>query len=45
MSTWTQNSPVYLDYQVITPTDRRAVERLAGEIKRLGKAAAIAGAA
>jgi hypothetical protein len=40
MSTWTQNSPVYLDYQATTLTDRRA-----GEIKRLGKAAAIAGAA
>ena len=28
MSTWTPNSPVYLDYQATTPTDRRVVEAM-----------------
>ena len=45
MSALTQNSPVYLDFQATTLTDRRAVGRLAGKINRLGKAAASAGAA
>jgi hypothetical protein len=40
MSTWTQSSPVYLNCQITTLADRRD-----GEIKRLGKVAAIAGAA
>ena len=28
MSTWTPESPVYLDYQATTPTDRRVVEAM-----------------